>query len=72
MTYPEHVEELSDGGIACKHCGGMVEEDGFAIRGLAEAEEHEPIENNETDQHAAQTRMHEDGFANALRRRGMK
>lgn len=60
---PKHVGE--DGN--CAHCGGMVDEYGFAP--LREEEEGEPFEGASTDQEKATVRMrHDSGFAEAIRR----
>ncbi len=61
---PSHVNE---DGTMCRHCGGMVGEDGFAP--LGEAEEFEPVEGADTDQHEATERMRDaSGFADAVHR----
>jgi hypothetical protein len=33
---PEHVKKMSKGGLACMHCGGAVEPDGYSSGGLVE------------------------------------
>lgn len=64
---PNHVEE-SEHGMTCKSCGGIVGEDGLAET-MGEAEEFEPVEGADTDQHEAGERMRDSAFADALRRR---
>lgn len=54
----------SDG--MCASCGGVVDEHGLAP--LGEAEEFEPIEGVDTDQHEAVERMRGRGYADAVRR----
>lgn len=62
-------EDDMDG--VCKHCGGMVNDDGYA-KVLGEEEEFTPFEGEETDQHESTVKMREDGFASAIRRRGSR
>lgn len=52
----------------CLHCGGEVGEDGQSSV-LGEAEEFEPFEGKETDQHEGAERL-ASGFAEAVGRRG--
>jgi len=35
-TLPSHVRRMSDGGMACLHCGGTVGTDGYAKGGEVE------------------------------------
>lgn len=65
---PGHVEDTEGGGMVCMHCGGEVGGDGYSM-GLGEAEEFEPMESAETDQHASTVEMREESFVNALGRR---
>ena len=59
---PEHYEDGH-----CRHCMGPVGEDGYAP--LGEAEEFEPFEHAETDQHEAGEKMHDNaGFKDAVKR----
>jgi hypothetical protein len=53
----------------CEHCGSPLDENGLSMM-LAEAEEKEPVEGAETDQHAAAEDMHASAFADAIKRRG--
>lgn len=71
---PEHVD-VSARGHVCKHCGGAVDEEGFSIGGLVEADtgEYEPFES--PDDESRETEQHEDveqkrsaAFASAVTR----
>jgi len=44
---PEHVEVMSGGGMACKHCGGMVSGDGYAKKMAEGGEVESPSEEYE-------------------------
>lgn len=46
----EHVEELAEGGHACRHCGGAVGEDGYSLS--LEPEESEKSAEVEVDEGA--------------------
>lgn len=64
---PEHVEE-TEHGVSCRHCGGVVGDDGYSMA-LGEGEEFEPIEKPETDQQESTEKMRSSAFANAIRHR---
>ena len=66
---PEHVEKMSDGGMACKHCGGAVDADGYSDGGEIQSEEHALPEevDGPTGQVDEQERLR--AFANELGRR---
>jgi hypothetical protein len=50
---PEHVKEMHSGGLACMHCGGEVDEEGFSANawdGEHEAEDFDGDEDGTTQQ----------------------
>lgn len=49
----------------CNHCGGEVGEDGHAMN-LAELEQHQPIEGDETEQQESTEAMRDEAFVDAL------
>ncbi len=72
---PEHVQKLESGGHVCMHCGGEVDDEGYAMGGGAVDEESEDLldnnndESKETAQHASTVRMRRASFADAMRAR---
>jgi hypothetical protein len=61
MHMPEETPPM---GGTCEHCGSPLNEHGLSAY-LAEAEQVEPVEGKETDQHAAS----EAAFAEAFKKR---
>ncbi len=78
MNYNDHVEKMSGGGSMCRHCGGEVDDDGFAKHmGEGDTEGYEPEERQgnepmETEQYDSGEDMRREGFIDAIKRRGAK
>lgn len=72
----EHVEKLESGGSVCRHCGGAVDDDGYAMGGDVDSPEANILNNNDddsetTDQMQSIVRLRRaSGFADAVKRRG--
>ena len=70
---PEHVQQLETGGTVCKHCGGSVDPDGYAMGGeIAEAETRLSDAGTpaETPQFEATAGLRRSAFADAMSKRG--
>lgn len=71
---PEHVETMESGGLTCRHCGGAVDDEGYATGGEVDAEELLDNNNDESEstaQRDSTMRMRRaGGFSDAMGRRG--
>ncbi len=72
----EHVEKHASGVMACKHCGGEVDADGYSSGGIMDGDhvaesETEAMQRGDTgempQQYTATERMREAAFADAVR-----
>ncbi len=69
------MKKYSHGGMACEHCGGEIDGDGYSKHlgeGNTEGFESEERQGNEpmqTEQDQSTNEMREDGFADAIRNR---
>lgn len=76
MRKPEHVEQLESGGMMCRHCGGRVDDEGYAMGGDIDGDDDGSFEESLHDgsdelpeQYQSTERMRHAAFAEAVKRR---
>jgi hypothetical protein len=66
----EHMQAMEGGGMVCRHCGGSVDDDGYATEAEEQGLDGFSGEVDEPEQHESAVKMRKRSLADALDRRG--